>query len=187
MSMKIIINNQENLIIINKSKFIGIIRKIYNKEEAITILNEVKKNHPLATHICYAYILPNIHKYSDDNEPGGTAGQPILDVLKKNNLNNVIAIVVRYFGGIKLGSNGLIRAYSNTISSLLKDNIKDMETVIDCKFAETSKNKYIKLLEETIIPEGDSLDLDVIQEKREAQKNVLDYLGNNPDCKTFQN
>ena len=126
--MKIIKNDNENLIIINKSKFIGIVKKISTIEEVQDLLTKARNDHPQATHICYAYILPNREKYSDDGEPDGTAGIPILDALKKNNLCYIIAIVIRYFGGIKLGSNGLVRAYSNTISSLIKDNTKDIET-----------------------------------------------------------
>ena len=127
MPMKIIINNKEKTNIINKSKFIGIIRKVSSKEEIIKILSDVKEKYSDATHICYAYNLLNIQKYSDDNEPLGTAGMPILDVIKKNNLDYILAIVVRYFGGIKLGSNGLTRAYSGIIAELVKDNIKDIE------------------------------------------------------------
>ena len=153
MSMKIIINNKENLIIINKSKFIGIIKKIYSKNEVESILNNLKNEYPDATHICYAYILPNQEKCSDDNEPSGTAGIPILDVLKKNNLNYVIAVVIRYFGGIKLGSNGLIRAYSNTISSLIKDNIKDSEIGYEIEIIENYNNSDLinYLLKDDII------------------------------------
>ena len=127
MPMKIIINNKENLVTINKSKFIGIVKRVNNKEEAQKILIDTKNKYPDATHICYAYILSNIEKYSDDGEPIGTAGVPILDLLKKNNLTYVIAIVVRYFGGIKLGSNGLIHAYKETIKELLLNNTKDIE------------------------------------------------------------
>ena len=138
--MKILINDNENLVIINKSKFIGIVKKINTKDEALDILESIKKAHPLATHICYAYILPNIEIMNDDNEPSGTAGLPILDVLKKNDLNYIIAIVIRYFGGIKLGSNGLIRAYSSTIASLIKDNIKEIETGYLIKIEENYNN-----------------------------------------------
>ena len=127
MRMKIIIKENEKINIINKSKFIGIIKRIMTKEEARVILNNVKDKYPLANHICYAYILPDIQKYSDDAEPIGTAGIPILDVLKKNEISYTIAIVVRFFGGIKLGSNGLIRAYSGVIKELLNDNVKDIE------------------------------------------------------------
>ena len=125
--MKIIKENREETYIKEKSKFIGLVYKVNNKEEVNEILNKCKIKHPLATHICYAYILPNAKKYSDDNEPMKTAGLPILTTLEKNDLNYVLAIVVRYFGGIKLGSNGLIRAYSNTISLAIADNIKEIE------------------------------------------------------------
>lgn len=125
--MKILKNNNENILIINKSKFIGIIQKVYTKEEINSFLNALRIKYKDATHICYAYVLNNEKKYSDDGEPSGTAGLPILDVLEKNNLNYCLAIVIRYFGGIKLSSNGLVRAYSNSISELIKNNIKDIE------------------------------------------------------------
>ncbi len=171
MSMKIIINDKENLVIINKSKFIGIIKKVYTKEEIDVILNNTKNKYSDATHICYAYILPNMEKYNDDGEPDGTAGIPILDVLKKNNLCYIIAILVRYFGGIKLGSNGLIRAYSNTTSSLIKDNIKDIETgfliQIEESYSNSDKLDYL-LKNETIIQKDyqDKINILVIVKKK---------------------
>ena len=127
MSMKILKENKEKITIINKSKFIGIVKKVYTKEEINNLLVDLRKQYKDATHICYAYVLNNEKKYSDDGEPTGTAGIPILDVLEKNNLDYTLAIVIRYFGGIKLGANGLVRAYSNSISELIKDNIKDIE------------------------------------------------------------
>jgi thymidylate synthase len=138
--MKIIKNDVENLIIINKSKFIGIVKKVYTLDEVNDLLDKTKEKYSDATHVCYAYILPNKEKYDDDGEPMGTAGIPILDILKKNDLTYIIAIVVRYFGGIKLGSNGLVRAYSNTISSLIKDNIKEIETGYLIKIEESYSN-----------------------------------------------
>lgn len=178
MSMKIIINDNENLIEINKSKFIGIIKKISNKEEAINILDSLKKEYPLATHICYGYILPNTEKYSDDNEPTGTAGIPILDVLKKNNLCYTLAVVIRYFGGIKLGSNGLIRAYSNSISSLLKDNIKDIEIgyVITIEENYDNSKQIDYLLQNDIILNKEYLD--IIKIKAIVKKKTLETLSN---------
>lgn len=126
MSMKTIIKDLENEIIIKKSKFIGIIKKINNLEEIQIILDNLKAKYKDASHICYAYILDNKKKYSDDKEPLGTAGLPILNILEKNNLNYCLAIVIRYFGGIKLGSSNLLRAYQNTIIELLNDNIKEI-------------------------------------------------------------
>ncbi|MDO5332360.1 MAG: YigZ family protein, partial [Bacillota bacterium] len=83
-------------------------------------LNSIKKKHYDATHACSGFICNNVKRSNDDGEPSGTAGVPILNVLEKNNLNEMCAIVVRYFGGIKLGASGLIRAYSNAVSECLK-------------------------------------------------------------------
>lgn len=108
-----------NEIIINKSKFISIIMPI-NNNNINEIIDNLKKEYKDATHYCYAYIFQNKEKCSDDGEPSGTAGLPILNVLKNHNLTNVLCIVIRYFGGIKLGAGGLIRAYSNSASEVLK-------------------------------------------------------------------
>lgn len=108
-----------NEIIINKSKFITILTNISSKEEIITKINNIKKEYKDATHYCYAYIIDNQKKCSDDKEPSGTAGLPILNVLKQNNLTNILCVVIRYFGGIKLGAGGLIRAYSSSASEAL--------------------------------------------------------------------
>ncbi len=175
MSMKIIINNKENEVIINKSRFIGIIKKINTKEEADNEIKNARLTHPLANHVCYAYILPNTEKYNDDKEPDGTAGKPILDVLKKNDLSYVVAIVIRYFGGIKLGSNGLIRAYSNTISKLVNDNIKDKEIGylirIEENYTNSEQLNYL-LKEENIIKKDyqEKIVIEVIVKKKTLEK-----------------
>ena len=127
MRMKIIRKNNEFIYLINKSKFIGLCFKVEKKEEIESILHSLKEKYSDATHICYAYILPNTQKYSDDNEPSNTAGKPILEVLEKNNLNYVLGVVIRYFGGIKLGAGGLVRAYTKAIAETINNNTKDME------------------------------------------------------------
>jgi len=114
----------KNIIEIKKSKFITILYRINNIEEVNTILYKVSNEYSDATHVCYAYILNNAEKCSDNGEPSGTAGLPILNVLKKKNLTNILAIVIRYFGGIKLGAGGLVRAYSNSIIEALNKSIK---------------------------------------------------------------
>ena len=118
--MYIIRNNIDNEQIIKNSRFITRLVKITKKDEVEDILNNVKKEYPKATHYCYAYIVNDYKKASDDGEPGGTAGMPILNVLEKEDMTSVIAIVVRYFGGIKLGAGGLVRAYSSSVRDTLK-------------------------------------------------------------------
>lgn len=112
--------NTKNTIVIKKSKFITELYKINNINEVNSILNELNDKYKDSTHICYAYIVSSKEKCSDDGEPSGTAGIPILNILKKNNLTNVLAVVIRYFGGIKLGAGGLVRAYSNSVNDTLK-------------------------------------------------------------------
>ena len=125
--MNSLIENKKTTIIINKSKFISFAFKINNLEDINNNINLVKEEYKDATHYCYAYIFENKKKCSDDNEPGGTAGMPILNVLEKNDLNNILVVVVRYFGGIKLGAGGLIRVYSNSTLECLKNNIKKLD------------------------------------------------------------
>lgn len=117
--MKTISKNIENEIIINKSRFICKLVKVYSEEDVINALNNVKEEYKDATHYCYSYIIDNTERFNDDGEPGGTAGMPILNVLKQNELNYVLCIVIRYFGGIKLGAGGLVRAYTKSASECL--------------------------------------------------------------------
>ena len=108
---------------IEKSRFIAYLKPIFNEEEYKEYLKQIKKKHYDSTHVCSALICDNIKRSNDDGEPSETAGVPILNVLEKNNLNNTCALVVRYFGGIKLGAGGLIRAYSNAVVETLKKAI----------------------------------------------------------------
>ncbi len=104
-----------------KSKFIGYLFSCKTAEDVSCALKELKNEHKKATHICYAYSLksPFLEKAVDDGEPGGTAGRPILSVLQKKGMTDVCVFVVRYFGGIKLGAGGLVRAYTKTTSLVL--------------------------------------------------------------------
>jgi uncharacterized YigZ family protein len=113
---------KQNEIVINKSRFITSIFPVKNIAEVEKYLQDTRKKYYDATHNCYAYIIGNnqeIQKCSDDGEPSQTAGAPMMDVLKKNNMTNVLVIVTRYFGGILLGAGGLVRAYSQAVSSTL--------------------------------------------------------------------
>lgn len=103
--------------IIEKSRFITYVAHVAGEEEARSYLAKLHKLHPLATHICYGYVadsVGNLQRFSDDGEPQGTAGLPILNVLKTRKLCETIVAVVRYFGGIKLGAGGLVRAYASS-------------------------------------------------------------------------
>ncbi len=119
--MYVINNNYENELIIKNSRFITILIKIKTKEEINNYIDNIKDKYPKATHYCYGYIIDNYKKANDDGEPSGTAGIPILNILEKENITNILAVVVRYFGGIKLGAGGLIRAYSKSIREALKN------------------------------------------------------------------
>ncbi|MDB8789597.1 YigZ family protein [Romboutsia sp. 1001216sp1] len=102
-------------VIIEKSTFIGYAKPIKTEEEAVEFINEIKKKHKDATHNVWAYTVGksmNIQRYSDDGEPQGTAGIPSLEVIKKEDLRDVVVVVTRYFGGVKLGAGGLVRAYT---------------------------------------------------------------------------
>ena len=113
-----LINTYEE--IIKKSKFISYYYEVNNLDEINKILDELKKEHKKARHIPYAYKIDQLVKKTDDKEPGGTAGMPIYNVIERNNLNNVLIVVVRYFGGIKLGAGGLLRAYASGANNVTK-------------------------------------------------------------------
>ena len=109
---------------INKSRFIAYKLELSSLDEVKPFLEKLKKEHKKARHVCYAYVYNKeiiSEKCSDDGEPGGTAGYPILNVIKKKNLTNVLVAVVRYFGGIKLGAGGLTRAYTKATAEVLKN------------------------------------------------------------------
>lgn len=117
------VKTNTNTIIIKNSRFITLIYPINTKEEVEKYLKNAKITYPDATHYCYAYILDQTRKESDDGEPTGTAGIPILQVLEKQELNHVLCIVIRYFGKIKLGASGLVRAYTKSAATCIKEHI----------------------------------------------------------------
>ena len=122
---KTIDNEAEGIITEKKSKFIANIFYVENEKEAEEILKKIKKKYYDARHNCYAYRIKNengiLQKQSDDGEPSGTAGSPMLNILEKKELINVIAIVTRYFGGILLGTGGLVKAYSEALKEALRN------------------------------------------------------------------
>ena len=122
--MKSIINKEIYEITIKNSKFIGIIQHIECRDDIKNILSAIKNEYKNATHYCYAFTLINDKGFSDDGEPNKTAGLPILQLIESEDLVNVLVVVIRYFGGIKLGPGGLIRAYSNTTREVINKSKK---------------------------------------------------------------
>lgn len=115
---------------IKKSKFISFVFYVQTVEEIKNYLNELNKKYGDATHICYAYVVKDNgikEKAVDNGEPSGTAGKPILDCIKKQNFVNMLVAVVRYFGGIKLGAGGLVRAYSQSAKNVI-EQVKHLQT-----------------------------------------------------------
>lgn len=125
-------NEADDFFIEKKSKFIGYAKPVKTQEEAVEFINSIKSKHWDATHNVYAYVLRenNIQRYSDDGEPSGTAGVPVLDVLLKEGLVDVVVVATRYFGGTLLGAGGLVRAYSHT--SKIAVEAANMITMAEC-------------------------------------------------------
>ncbi len=105
---------------ISKSRFLCYLNRAESEEEARAFIASVRRLHPKATHVCSAFLIDaSLQRSSDDNEPAGTAGIPMLETLRKRNMDRIVAATVRYFGGIKLGAGGLVRAYSQSVSEAL--------------------------------------------------------------------
>lgn len=153
--MRTIKNKSQFVYEINKSKFITFAYPINNESECKEILSSLNKEYNDATHICFAYILfsPQIEKCSDNGEPSGTAGKPILEVLKKRNLNNILCVVIRYFGGKKLGAGGLIRAYTNSANGVLSE-CEEIDYIKKTKYRVLCDIKYGDKLKKDIINAG---------------------------------
>ena len=120
--VKTVVGETETTTVIERSKFVCSVKGVNSEEEAKGFINSVRKKHSLANHNCYAYIADDkglTQKFSDDGEPQGTAGMPMLGVLKARGLYKVVVVVTRYFGGIKLGAGGLVRAYSGAVAKTL--------------------------------------------------------------------
>ena len=146
----------ENIEIIKNSKFISLIYNINTRDDIEKYLKQVKEQYPKATHYCYAYIIDDDKKSSDDKEPSGTAGYPILHVLEENNLNHILCIVIRYFGGIKLGAGGLVRAYTKAASNNVKSSkLKELKigNLIEINFPYEISKDIDYLLKDNVILE----------------------------------
>src|SRR5699024_2506680 len=153
--------------IIQKSRFIGYVKRVETEEGAQQFIQDIKKQHHDATHNCSAYIIGennHIQKANDDGEPSGTAGVPMLEVLKKQNLRDTAIVVTRYFGGVKLGAGGLIRAYGNT-TSLAIEQTGVIQLILMQGFIVASDYSLIGKIENELIHSDYVLDKIDYQEK----------------------
>ncbi len=160
-----------------KSRFIGYVKPVKTSDEALEFINKIKSKHWDATHNVYAYVLKenNIQRYSDDGEPSGTAGVPVLDVILKNGLVDVCVVVTRYFGGILLGAGGLVRAYSHGSKIALESgNIitmapcKILSVKVDYSFYERMNillSEFNANIEETLFEESVKINFSLKEDK----------------------
>ena len=160
MCMRSIMKETYSEIVIKNSRFICYLIPISSSDISF-YLDNIKKKHPKASHYCYAYIYDSVFHSSDDGEPGGTAGMPILNVLQKEDLNHVLAVVVRYFGGTLLGAGGLVRAYTKSVVETLKisnfvDLVKGFK--ISITFSYEEEKNILFLLSHSVIEKREYLE-----------------------------
>ncbi len=180
-------NNVETEIIEKKSKFIANLIKVESKEEAEEKISEIKKKYHDARHNCIAYRIIEdeqiIERASDDGEPSGTAGGPMLNILKTNNLANVLIVVTRYFGGILLGTGGLVRAYSDSLLKAIEKSKKIEETIgigleVEIEYNNFEKFKYYCKNEQINIVEteySEKIKCRIEMEEKVKPKFIKDY------------
>jgi len=187
--MRTIKDNIKNEIIIKNSKFITLLYHINDELEVSNLLDSTKLEYKNANHYCYAYIIGGVKRYNDDGEPSGTAGAPILNTLEKNDLNGVLCVVVRYFGGIKLGAGGLIRAYGKSVREALSqsilvninecyyvsltftyDDLKDIDFIINKN--PIMKKEFNENIEYTIMLKEENLD--IIDKLKLSKANIVE-------------
>ncbi|WP_412519584.1 YigZ family protein [Staphylococcus simulans] len=191
MENHIITIKQEYVIenVINKSRFIAHIKPVESEDEAKAFIDEVKKEHRDATHNCSAYTIGDsmlIQKANDDGEPSGTAGVPMLEILKKLETHNTAAVVTRYFGGIKLGTGGLIRAYSGAVRDAIKAGGRvelrnAVPTTVTISYEQTGKFEYELqstdfILRDTMYTDKVSYRIDVLEDDYEDFINFLNRI-----------
>ena len=184
--MKTIAKVVQSEINIKKSQFICHLFPTKNKRESKEIILKVNKQYSDATHNCTAYIVSDGEGFDDDGEPGGTAGKPMINVLRKNELHNVTAVVTRYFGGIKLGAGGLVRAYSKSVleaineAEILEVELYDVYTLVfeysDIKLADGEvRNNNLEVINKDY---SDKVSYDVVSKDfRDIEKIFEKYNG----------
>ena len=188
-------------IVEKKSRFIANVKPVISEDEAAAYIEEIKKKYWDARHNCYAYQLGErnqIQRYSDDGEPGGTAGMPILDVLRGKDIKNTIVVVTRYFGGTLLGTGGLVRAYSSAAKAGLEaagliERIPHIRQYFTVDYTMAGKVQYEVLngghiLEDTVYT--DKVEFVVLSERGEENKlreNIVNLTGNKAEMKKDEN
>ena len=184
--MKTIARAVESEINVKKSQFICHLFPTKTKKESKEIILKVNEQYSDATHNCTAYIVSDGEGFDDDGEPGGTAGKPMINVLRKNDLHNVTAVVTRYFGGIKLGAGGLVRAYSKSVleaineAEIMEVELYDVYTLVfeycDIKLADSEVRN--NNLEVTNKEYSDKVSYDVVSKDfRDIEKIFEKYNG----------
>lgn len=173
----------ETEIVIRKSRFIGHCRPVTSEQEAISFIEEIKKKHWSATHNCSAYLVGDHdewQKQSDDGEPSGTAGKPMLEVLKQQGLKYVAVVVTRYFGGIMLGAGGLVRAYTEATveavkaaTPVLKKLHREVRVTVDYSWYGKLENEFMNRQVRTLPPQfTDRVSIVCIPESADADRFV---------------
>lgn len=197
---KTVLKNSESMIVEKKSKFIASVFPVDNEPQAIELLNTVKSKYPDARHHVYAYIIDenNIFRYSDDGEPSGTAGMPVLDTIRKEGLVDVLVVVTRYFGGTLLGTGGLVHAYGSAASGGIASSGIITRTLCDvvaikCEYTMSGKiqhkiatDNYI--LEDTVYDE--CVTFMVCSRINETQKfinEIIDITNGKAECTVIDN
>ena len=186
-SYKTVKRISESMIVEKKSKFIASVFPVDNEPDALSFLARVKSKYPDATHHVYAYIIDenNIFRYTDDGEPSGTAGMPVLDTIRKEGLVDVLVVVTRYFGGTLLGTGGLVRAYTQATQAALEEAQVATMTLMSVLEIRTDYNaigkiKYMFTQADTLIM-GEEYGVDVavtiavpVLEKEAVQKKIIE-------------
>ena len=187
--------------IINKSRFIGYAKPVETEEEAVAFVEEIKKKHKDATHNVPVYLVGEkfeIQRYSDDGEPSGTAGVPVLSMLKNEGITNLAIVVTRYFGGIKLGTGGLVRAYTHAAKIAVeaarvvdKKVYREVHVLLDYtlhgKFQNFLMNNEVYLLKDTIYMDNVNTVVYIEPEMiDEFQKKVIDLTNGKVDINEYE-
>lgn len=150
---------------IRKSRFIGCVQAVAGRTEAQAIVARLRDEHPGAAHVCWALLAGGQSAANDDGEPGGTAGRPMLEVLRRQDLEGVLATVVRYFGGVKLGAGGLVRAYTDAVAQALLQAEKvplRRQVLLRCSVPYSLEGMVRRELEKAGTQPGDVIHGDVV-------------------------